>query len=186
MDIMLDLETFGNTSTAAINQIGAVAFDRYTGEIIGGYKVNVDAQTCIDHGMTMDVSTINWWLKQSDAARQSITTGDKQHIKTALRDLNAFVQAKLNVKGDDKAVLWCHATFDEPILSNAYKAVNIRPFWTYRNVRDLRTIVDLADYTIPKEENTGVVHDALDDCLFQIKYTVECVNRLKYANTISA
>lgn len=186
MDVMLDLETFGNTPQAAINQIGAVAFDRYTGEVIGGYKVNIDAQTCIDLGMTMDVSTINWWLKQSEAARQSITSGDKQHIKTALRELNEFIQAKMNVKDDHQAILWCHATFDEPILSNAYKACNIRPFWKYRNVRDLRTIVDLAEYNVPKDQNSGVAHDALDDCLFQIKYTVECINRLRNANTISA
>ena len=59
--IMLDLETMGKSSDAAITAIGAVWFDK-TGEI--------------------DPSTVVWWLKQNPAAQLEMTKpGD--HIMVA-------------------------------------------------------------------------------------------------------
>ena len=187
MDIMLDLETLANTPNSVIVQIAAVVFNRENGDVIDKFKINVDADSCIRNGMIMNVDTIEWWMKQSDAARKSIFEKPKEKIWYALEKFSDFVINSW-VKVYDKEIknfetrdvkIWCHASFDEPVLSNAYNKTGLEELWHYRGVRDLRTLVDLADYKIDYSKNTGVAHDAIDDYLFQIKYTVECLNKVK-------
>jgi len=147
----------------------------------------------------MNVDTIEWWLAQSKEAQKSILKKPRQSIQGVLTDLSTFIKNNWaiihngketfkNGKGSYTTIdglfeskdikLWCHATFDEPVLSNAYNKAGVIEPWHFRGVRDLRTIVDLANYDVYGNENTGIVHDALDDCKFQIKYTVECIKKL--------
>lgn len=73
--IMIDLETMDNRPTAAIVAIGAVAFDPATGEVDTdcAFYINIDLQSSLDAGLTVSGSTVNWWLQQSEAAREEIT-----------------------------------------------------------------------------------------------------------------
>lgn len=175
MDVMIDLETYANTPNSAIVQIGAVEFDPSTGEILNEFKRNVDAQSCIDLGMEANIDTINWWMQQSDEARQSILE-DGWPIGEALTAFTDFLHKP--VKNGEKFRLWCHATFDEPILSNAYHKAGMKEPWHYRTVRDLRTLIDLADIDPYSYDNGGTYHDALDDCKFQVKYTVDALKKI--------
>ncbi len=61
---------------------------------------------------------------------------------------------------------------------NAYKLIGKKPPFHYRCARDIRTLVDLANlrYEPKGDEKT---HNALEDCERQVKYCVECFNRLK-------
>ena len=176
MDVMIDLETYSNTPNSVIVQIGAVEFNRQTGETLRNFKTNVDAQSCIDHGMEVNIDTINWWMSQPDKARKSILK-DGINIKEALSKFTKFI--KTVEEEPRNVILWCHATFDEPILSNAYNRVGIEEPWHYRSVRDLRTLIDLADVDPYTYQNNGTHHDALADCRFQIRYTVDALNKLK-------
>ena len=56
--------------------------------------------------------------------------------------------------------------------------VGIKPVVKYTQVRDLRTIVDLANIDIRKYKLDGIHHNAIDDCLFQIKYLVDAIKIL--------
>jgi len=181
MDVMIDIETLANTSNAVINQLAAVVFDRHTGEIIDKFKKNVDTQTCVDIGLELSVETIEWWLGQSKDAQNSILEKPRYSIKDALQELYYFfIKSWKNVHDDvyniERVNVWCHTTFDEPVLENAFRKTKTDVPWHYRSGRDLRTLVDLANYTIDKNKNVGTAHDALDDCLFQIEYTVKCIN----------
>jgi len=187
MDVMIDIETLANTSNSAISQVAAIIFDRENGNIIDEFKRNVNLQTCIDIGLEMNVDTIEWWLSQTKKAQESILKKPRQSIKGVLTDLSTFIKKNWVILHNNKTLndfqindvkIWCHATFDEPVLSNAYNKCQIEEPWHFRGVRDLRTIIDLANYDIYKNENTGIAHDALDDCKFQIKYTVECIKQL--------
>jgi len=58
--------------------------------------------------------------------------------------------------------------------------VSYLPFH-YRQTRDIRTLTHLAGHqrnesTIDPKDKT---HNALEDCLYQVKYCVECFNKLK-------
>ena len=92
MDIMIDIETLANTSNSIITQIGAVVFNRYSGKIIDKFKINVDAQSCEDLGMEMNVDTVEWWMSQSQEARDSVLKKPRIMIQDALKDLANFIR----------------------------------------------------------------------------------------------
>jgi inhibitor of KinA sporulation pathway (predicted exonuclease) len=176
MDVMIDLETFDNVSTTAIVQIGAAVFDRTNGKIIDEFKADVDPQSCIDIGLTLGIDTIMWWLKQSDEARASITSTPRGPIREVLTNFNNFITK--NEPDIRKVTVWCHATFDFPIMQNVYKAAGMEAPWRYSNARDLRTITDLSGAPIYAIRRKGTYHDALDDCRHQVKQFRMCMKKL--------
>jgi hypothetical protein len=115
-------------------------------------------------------------MEQSDEARKSILKPG-QHILDALNSFRNFLFKPM--EKDEEFRLWCHATFDEPILSNAYRKAGIDEPWKFRSVRDLRTLIDLADIDPYTYQNNGTHHNALDDCKFQVRYTVDALNKLR-------
>jgi DNA polymerase III epsilon subunit-like protein len=54
--VMLDLETLGHTPGSVIVSIGAVKFGG--GKILDTFYHRIDAQSCVEHGLKMDVSTV--------------------------------------------------------------------------------------------------------------------------------
>lgn len=170
---MLDLETLGTGSKACIIQIGACYFDRETGEIGQTIRINVDARSSVREGGQIDADTVYWWLSQSKEAINSMTAPPLVDIKTAMNDLNAFLA--------DATHIWSHATFDYVIITNVFKMLNIKPLFRYTAARDIRTLVDLSKVTVNKKDSSrqGVHHDALDDCIYQVRYCVEAFKVLK-------
>ena len=167
-DVMIDLETLGTKSTAAIVQIGACYFDRETGEIGQTLKLNIQYPNGFGP-FTVDFGTVSWWLQQGEEARSSIL-GNAMYIAEAMEILRDFL------KGADN--LWAHATFDLPIIQHAFDFCNFKNPVHFRGMRDIRTLMDLADHR-STVERTGTHHDALDDCKFQVQYCVEALNKLK-------
>lgn len=56
------------------------------------------------------------------------------------------------------------------VLSMGFNAVGVRCPWKFWNVRDVRTAVDLLGINPKEFTRDGTYHNALDDCLHQIKY----------------
>lgn len=170
-DIMIDLETMGNQPTSAIIQIGACYFDRNTGEIGNTFLENVSLADSMMHGLTVDASTIEWWMVQENKS----WLVSPRRLADALGVLFNFIKTK--------TYIWSHSTFDIPILNNAYNRIESKAPFHYRMTRDLRTLTHLSGSS--KNESTEVrdegadAHNALNDCLYQVKYTVECLNKLK-------
>ena len=168
-NIMLDLETMGKGSNAAIIAIGAVRFDD-DGIVSNFYEV-VDLQSSVDCGMTIDASTVMWWLKQSDSARSAITDANNVlSLTVALRRFSAWM-------GDD-AVVWGNGSdFDNVILSNAYKCCDLKQPWKYHNNRCYRTLKNLyPDITLDRQ---GVHHHALDDASYQALHLIKILKAYK-------
>lgn len=156
-DVMVDLETLGNGSTAAIISIGAVAFDAESGKIESEFYVNVDPQSCVDAGLKMDVSTVMWWMKQSDEARSAFNVKGES-IEVALNMFKEWYP--------QSAALWGNgATFDNVILDNAFKAAGMNRPWHFTKDRCYRTLKNLRPDI--KQDKVGVAHNALDDAKFQ-------------------
>ena len=161
MHVMIDLETLSSNSTAAIIQIGAVAFD--LSSIGPTYKSSIDIADALKHGEA-SASTIKWWMEQSDAARASAMTGQESLVR-ALQGLNGFVNG---LPGEHE--FWAHATFDFPVLMNAYNATGVANAIPFRRTRDLRTLESIFGQFITREARSGVHHDALDDAMFQARH----------------
>lgn len=160
--IMLDLETMSNQSYGVIVSIGAVRFDLNTGKHKEKFYYNIDIQSCLDLGLGVTGSTIEWWLKQSEEARLGLLNNPIS-ITHALNLFSEFVTK------DD--ILWGNsARFDCGLLQNAYNKNKQEIPWDFRNERCLRTLVSLKPSIRDNFVKKGVSHNALDDCYNQIEY----------------
>ena len=169
---MLDLETLGSRPTAAITQLGACYFDINTGEVGATYKQNIDIGSSLLAGLTVDEDTIRWWQERIGSCGTWLE--DTEPIQHRLTEFAAWIVANGKVKS-----VWSHATFDIPILQNAYQVVGIKMPFHYRTARDIRTLVDLSGLKIPTGEmSANKTHDALEDCLYQVEYCTKCYKEL--------
>lgn len=159
--VMVDLETLGNGSNAVITSIGAAKFNSFG--VTDTFMEYVDPESCAEAGLQMDVSTVLWWMKQSDAARSAFAQKG-QHLAVALQGFAAWFPKD--------ACLWGNgATFDNVILSNAYKAVGQKAPWPYWGDRCYRTVKNLFP-VVKAPAFAGVAHNALDDAVHQAKHLI--------------
>lgn len=174
--VMLDLETMGNGSNAAIVSIGAVVFNPSNGQLGAEFEEVINLNSAAYYS-DIDAPTVTWWLSQGDEARAIfLKETPKSSLKDALLEFNQWL-ADL---GESKDIcLWGNgAGFDNVILMNSFKATRIRPNFIHWNDLDVRTIVRMGRDILginPKETlvREGVHHSALDDAKFQAKYVSE-------------
>lgn len=186
--IMIDLETMDNRPTAAIVAIGAVAFDPATSEVDTdcAFYINVDLQSSLDAGLTVSGSTVNWWLQQSEAAREEITAPGER-LEMALFEFSQWLD-RYNVAAcgphDDALAhhlnIWGNGSdFDNVILANAYHATEkLVPWGPYRN-RCYRTLKKLAP--VIQLERVGTHHNAVHDAISQAHHAVRLLQHLEAA-----
>lgn len=163
---MIDIETMGKGSKAAIVSVAMVFFSLNSSRATGTtYSANIKLQSCLDAGLKVDGDTIEWWLKQSDEARNGLL-----EYRKPLVDVLEEIKVVINHENPNVKVWGNGASFDLAILKDAYDAVNLPLPWKYYNERDVRTLVDFAPQIKKDMPFDGVKHDAFADCLHQIKY----------------
>lgn len=186
-NVMIDLETLSTHKNAAIIEIGAVEFNKETGETGEMFNVIIKPSDWCKNGRHVDGETIQWWLSQSDEARKRFTEISEDitvmKLEDALHQLRYFIMGcdNLDDRSKEHVVVWGNgSTFDISILEDAYEYFGIELPWKYWSVNDVRTIVDL-NPSVKKncKFDGGVKHSAVADCLHQIKYTVETIKDLK-------
>lgn len=162
--VMIDLETMATTPQAAVVSIGAVYFSPSTGELGDVLHLKLDiAAAC--KGRALDPNTIKWWLGQGRSAREGLLKGGMECQINALTILANFLKV-------DNVTVWGNgSTFDISILEDWYRQLDIEIPWKYYNVRDMRTVVDLAEGIVDKNdfEFEGIKHNALDDAKHQAR-----------------
>lgn len=167
---MVDLETMSTNPTAAIISIAAVEFDIKTGETGRQFYRNVSLKSSMQNGLTIDGDTIEWWLKQSKEAI-SVLFDNQVGLIQALINFNEFYAGYERV--------WANpCSFDFPILENAYRSNGSESPFSYKLRRDLKTFMDLTGTSSKDIPFKGVEHNALDDCLHQIKLTVVAYEKI--------
>jgi len=164
MDLMIDLETLGTNANAAIASIGAVLFDPRSDRIGDSLHLHVSLDDCLARGLTIDAGTVTWWLEQADDARHALVVG-----QLAAMPMDAAQHALKSIMPRDKEeCLWCNgASFDFPILGNAYRACGLEPPWRYWAERDLRTLKAL--HKGASLDRIGTKHNALADAIHQAR-----------------
>lgn len=171
-NIMLDLETMGISSDAAIIAIGACRFDIEKKEVSGNtFFTVVDLQSSVDLGMTLDASTVMWWMNQSDDARKVF----KRKGISLPSALVAFQQWVDEESLHPDVTMWGNgAAFDNVILANAYKKAGIIQPWHFWNDRCYRT--KKADRPDVQMVRIGTHHNALDDAISQAQHLIDIYN----------
>lgn len=159
--VMLDLETLDTGPTAAIVAIGAVMFGQTGVDARNTFYSPVRVQSSIDAGLTVNGSTIEWWMGQSDAAR-AVFAEHAAHLATVLQGFAGWLPEDCKLWGNG-------ASFDNAILSNAYRAVGHVQPWQFWNDRCYRTVVATSPV---KRQQLGTHHNALDDARSQAEHLI--------------
>ena len=168
-DVMIDIETMGQGSNAAVVAIGAVFFDK--GGLRHEFYEKIDLREAAKYG-DIDPDTILWWLKQSDDARSELTSKETRDINTVMYQLNSFITS-----GGVGVRIWGNgADFDNVILDNLFKKMDILTPWKFWNNRCYRTMKNMFSGVNMKRE--GIHHNALDDAKSQALHLIEIVNVL--------
>jgi exodeoxyribonuclease VIII len=173
-DIMLDLETMGTTPNSAIIAIGAVEFDIHNNTIRDKFYTTVDLDSSVKNCGIIDASTVLWWMKQSDESRIELTKNNVD-IKTALFSLSIWIKSTGIL---EETRIWGNgASFDNVILSSAYKNNDIQQPWKFYNDRCYRTIKSMYPDIIL--HRIGAHHHALNDAESQAIHLMEILNHTK-------
>lgn len=174
----IDLETLDVRPTAAIIAIGAVQFDRDTAKIGIKHYAEITFDSAIKAG-TVSGGTLAWWAEQSERARRVFGKQEKKTpLACALEELSTLMRSKSTAP-----IVWGNgASFDISILEHAYHngAHGLAVPWDYTNIRDMRTLVDMADHLGMREEDwperSGTHHNAVDDAEHQARVISACWN----------
>jgi hypothetical protein len=174
-DVMLDLETWGKGTNAVVVQIGAAYFDRDTKHIGDTFNKHIDAESEMAKGFRADADTLYWWLSQHPDAQTAAMGVKRNRVQSSVAwtALNNFLSGAENI--------WCHATFDFPIVSVHNRHLGIKPSYKYWAPKDLRSIVEAAKIDTrkyKKKPGNLVLHSAIDDCVLQIDYLVDALREL--------
>lgn len=164
--IMIDLETLGTAPNAPVVAIGAIYFDPATGKLGDTFEAAIELEDAMRYGRASG-STIKWWLGQGEDVRQKVVRGRHSAVK-AWEAFHAFC-----LKYGDDAKVWGNgSSFDISICEYAFGRVLEKPApWKFWNVRDCRTIKDLADGIVNfKGQFEGEAHIALNDARHQAKW----------------
>lgn len=162
--VMLDLETMGLQPNAAIISIGAVHFGQE--DIFSEFYTSVSLKSCLDHGLTQDQSTVDWWMKQSVEARSAWQTPDAPQLMEALTQFTVWLRSF----GSEKEICpWGNgADFDLVLLGSAHRALQVDPPWRYYNHHCFRTMKNM--FNVPDFPRQGTHHNALDDAKHQARH----------------
>jgi len=170
--VMLDLETWGTTPGSALRSIGAVSFE-FGGAVGDSFYRNIDEQSCLDRGLTVDPQTNAWWLRQPEQARAALLDNQQPLLKVVVEFHRWFLFEQ------DAQFVWSQGgNFDEPLWAAAARACGERLPWKFWDARCTRTIYHAAEFDPRSMKREGVHHNALDDALFQIACVQESYRRL--------
>jgi hypothetical protein len=178
-NVMIDIETMSTQKGAAIATIGAIRFDRFVPppESIDDMETfyrRVCLESCKELKLHFDAKTVEWWTQQdADASYEVFCSDDRVHIRQALLELVEWLG------NCDYTFLWAQGcTFDFPILENSFSKCKMDVPWRFWNVRDSRTLLDVARVSLKDIPSNGT-HHALHDCYKQIKGVVQSFLKIK-------
>lgn len=160
-NVMVDIETLGETPGCVILSIGAVEFDE--NGVSRPFHVTINIRDSLENGMFVEADSLRWWFDECSKRDRSLTYSGQKSVYIALKE---FVK---HFDFEDTLVWANGLNFDIPILEEALRRYGIEIPWEYYNLRDFRTLKELsAPVTI---ENTEP-HNALSDAIAQAKTVI--------------
>lgn len=172
-DVMVDLETLGQTPGCVILSIGAVAFDTDRMSLGEEFYDVVNTDDCLTRGLTTDQSTIDWWASQNSQAREVVEQAKIGGL--LLEDSLVRFSDYLRRYSLRNVRVWGNGSdFDNAILACAYRACGMELPWKFWNNRCYRTMKSVKNAPSPKR--VGTYHNALDDAKTQAQHMMEFMN----------
>lgn len=174
IETMIDIETLDTGPRAVVLSAAVVLFTQEQGAYAMSTHVTFDIDAQLAMGRTISQDTLMWWMRQDQSVRDLEFNADRRPLDECLRTLTRTVR-----EGDQH---WANSpSFDMTILGSLYINCNQLTPWPYYELRDVRTLKDLAqieDDWKPSEDIPGVAHDPVYDCRWQIELVREARRRL--------
>lgn len=163
---MIDLETMSTKPNAAIVSVGIVQFDR-AANVLDKFYTPVSLQSCVDHGLHVEPSTVAWWAGQPAAIKAHWDVVSPPTLAEAMKATQDWLFSRA---GSRKNVCpWGNgADFDMPILRNGFNALEAEEPWMFYNVHCYRTVKNLFPLSDEFKPTRTGAHKADDDAEFQV------------------
>lgn len=171
-DFSVDAETLSQKYDAPIIAIGAVHFNRVTGKLGQTFYQEITIDSALKAGRPSG-ECLQWWFGQSAKARQVFVekAEGKFSLATVLMNFSTWCRStavggapRVWAKGPSNDVTWIERAME-------VGGHGLTVPWHYRNIRDVRTILELAEeiagFDVSKVPNVGTAHNALDDAVYQ-------------------
>lgn len=184
--IMIDMETLSTRKFPAILSVAAIRFDPKGNDRIdlGDDPIKaikehfssrnllfqlIDLDSCEENNMDFNETTLEWWASQQ-----------KDVIDFAFQDNNRITLEELMKKiykfSNPCDSVWSHGScFDVSIIEHVGEKIERPVPWKYWQVRDTRTLFELAD---PKMPEHNIKHHPLFDCYRQVVGVQEVIKTL--------
>ena len=181
IDIVVDIETLGKSVDNPIIQIGAIAFDITTRQLLSSFEGKASVSTFAN----IDGTTLEWWLTTApEVLRSIVLSPDKTDERTLLANFSEYL--KLYIKPGTDVYLWGNGLlFDNMILSSRMSLYGITYPISYRNERDQRTLVDLycakhniSEKSLREQFPSAIAHNGLEDAYAQAALIGHCYAEL--------
>lgn len=172
-DVMVDLESTGvRSGYSGILQIGAVKFNLATGEV----DPNVfDRCPALLPNRFWDEGTRDFWSKHQKVYQSIVMR--QEEPRRVFEDFAEWVSGH-----STPLRFWAKPiTFDWPLLTSHFEQLGMEMPFFYRTVRDVNTFIaacngnsaDHVNMQHLEDSHNGPLHNALSDCVLQIKMVFE-------------
>jgi 3' exoribonuclease, RNase T-like len=172
---MIDMETLDTAPSTVILTIGAVLFDPRGVGIIDRIELRptIDEQTDV-YGRTISNDTLRWWSEQSpDAINEAMGDQGRISYKECMEKLYKFCWQR------DK--VWSNGSvFDIMVAENAFRDLDMKFPWNFWDIRDCRTIYDVAGVSL-KDSGHVTSHKAVEDAERQAIVVQKAYQKLIHA-----
>lgn len=186
--VMFDLETLDTVPGSVIVANGATEFDPYTGALGQRIYQVFDLQDQIDAGLTISGSTLQWWMSQSDGARQVFNGPEfRHHLDDGLVEFSVWLEGVRHTNNPDgELYLWGNgANFDNALLRAAAAKFDVDLSVSPFEDRCYRTLKNLFP-DIKPGPRIGTHHNALDDAIFQAVHAVSLLREVRQPVGVAA
>lgn len=175
-NVMIDIETFGTTSFSSVVSIAAVQFDIERGWYGQEFYTEISPESCLAMGLHEDEETIDWWQHTNPGELYNIRKRGIP-LELAIVHFDSWFRSRNDVA---LVKVWGNSNrFDLGLIENIYTVGGASIPWSFKNERDVRTLVSFAPEIKDEEPAVGMAHNALDDCKFQINYCAKIYRKIK-------
>ena len=146
IDITFDFETASTAPDAAPMTLGAIVWNRNTDTdspfTDDAFSIAIDLRTCVVEGFAFDQETVDWWSRQNEMAKQSVTEDECYGVDTAFQQFTDWIEQMKKKYEADTVCLWCQGQdFDFPILKTIARKFGLSLPIHQHYFRDCRTYV---------------------------------------------
>jgi hypothetical protein len=179
---MLDLEYLAGSANAVVVQIGAMPFAIRTGEYDPSlfFSVNLSVDEQLRAGRKIDARTLEWWMGQAvEKGAVPPWFKDQRPVRSSLVALTGFLESNTDPR---KLRVWSHINCDVVKIGDLCLMVDLPVPFLWKNCEHIHTLVHLSGVKPPK--HTASDHEAINDCVRQIRYSSECWKTLDNARIV--